>query len=251
MPPRGTPESGHGDSSGGHVPVRRAVGRTSLKASVRPYLSAAVGSLSSLTSAVGAHVGVASGQPAATEVVANYARGWVLFGIPDNRMASLEWRTFPRRAVITPETARVSKKLRALQRRLGLEIRFDQDFEALIRACQDGRTGWLTPQAVEVYRRVHALGCISTVGAYRDGRLVGGLWGVALGRTFGIMSMFHTEDNAGTLALVALIDEVHDRGRWSMVDSGQLKQNFIRYGAVDVPVERFRELVWVNTTPRR
>jgi leucyl/phenylalanyl-tRNA--protein transferase len=231
------------------VPVRRAIDRANLKASVRPYLSVAVGSLSSLTQAVGTRVGVAASPPAAAEVVANFARGWVLFGIPDNRIASLEWRTFPRRAIITPETARVSKKLRALQRRLGLEIRFDQDFAAIIQLCQDGRTGWLTPEAVEVYREVHALGFIATVGAYRDGRLVGGLWGIALGRTFGIMSMFHTEDNAGTLALVALVEDVRDRGRWSMIDSGQLKQNFVRYGAFEIPIERFRELIWINMPP--
>ena len=157
------------------MPVRRTTGRTSLKSSVRPYLSAAVGSLSTLTSAVGARVGVASGQPAPSEVVANYARGWVLFGIPDNRIASLEWRSFPRRAVITPETARVPKRLRTIQRRGELELRFDQDFEKIMRACQDGRTGWLTPDAMDAYRRVHALGFISTVGAYRDGKKVSAL----------------------------------------------------------------------------
>jgi hypothetical protein len=89
------------------VPVRRTVDRAKRQAGVRPYLSAAVGSLSSLTSAAGARVGVACREPAATEVVANYASGWVLFGVPDNRLATLEWRTFPRRAIITPETARV------------------------------------------------------------------------------------------------------------------------------------------------
>jgi leucyl/phenylalanyl-tRNA---protein transferase len=229
--------------------VRRAEGLASLKSSVRPYLSVAVGSLSTLTSAVGARVGVASAQPAPSEVVANYARGWVLFGIPDNRIASLEWRSFPRRAVITAETARVPKRLRTIQRRRELELRFDQDFESIMRSCQDGRTGWLTPEAMEAYRRVHALGFISTVGAYRDGRLVGGLWGVALGRTFGMMSMFHTEDNAGSLTLAASVEEVRDRGRWSMLDCGQLKQHSVRYGAFEIPIEQFRELVWANTTP--
>jgi leucyl/phenylalanyl-tRNA--protein transferase len=232
------------------LPVRRARARTSLKSSVRPYLSVAVGSLSTLTSAVGARVGVASRQPAPSEVVANYARGWVLFGTPDNRIASLEWRSFPQRAVITPETARVPKRLRTIQRRRELEIRLDQDFESIMRSCQDGRTGWLTPEAMEAYRRVHALGFISTVGAYRDGKLVGGLWGVALGGTFGMMSMFHTEDNAGSLTLAASVEQVRDRGRWSMLDCGQLKQHSVRYGAFEVPIEQFRELVWANASPR-
>lgn len=229
--------------------MRWARRRTSLKSGVRPYLSAAVGSLSTLTSAVGARVGVASSPPAPSEVMANFARGWVLFGIPDNRLASLEWRTFPRRAVITADAARVPKRLRTIQQALDFEIQFDQDFEAILRCCQDGRSGWLTPAAAEVYRQVHALGCISTVGVYRDDRLVGGLWGISLGRTFGMMSMFHTADNAGSLALAASVVEVRDRGRWSMLDCGQMKEYFTRFGAVEVPIEQFRELVWANPTP--
>jgi leucyl/phenylalanyl-tRNA---protein transferase len=246
MPPD-APESDNDDSSSLRLPVRRTEGLASLKSSVRPYLSAAVGSLSTLTAAVGTRVGAASSQPAPSEVLANYARGWVLFGIPDNRMASLEWRTFPRRAIITPETAKVPKRLRPIQRRSELEVRFDHDFETIVRHCQEGRDGWLTPETVDVYRRVHALGFISTVGTYRDGRLVGGLWGVVLGRTFGIMSMFHTEDHSGSLALAALIEEVRDGDRWSMADCGQLKENFVRYGAFEVPIEQFCEMVWTHS----
>jgi Leu/Phe-tRNA-protein transferase len=63
------------------------------------------------------------------------------------------------------------------------------------------------------------------------------------------LHLFHTEDHAGTLALLALVEDVSDRGRWSMIDSGQPKENFVRHGAFEVPIERFRELVWVNTTP--
>ena len=53
---------------------------------------------------------------------------------------------------------------------------------------------WITPALIDVYREVRSLGFISTVGTYRDGQLVGGLWGIGIGDAFGLMSMFHRED---------------------------------------------------------
>jgi leucyl/phenylalanyl-tRNA---protein transferase len=183
--------------------------------------------------------------PTASEVITNYTRGLVLFGRPGARRVKFEWRSFPARAVITKETANVPKRLRGIQRRGETEVRVDQDFEAIIRACQEGRAAWrwITPELIDVYREARSLGFISTVGTYRDGRLVGGLWGVAIGGTFGLMSMFHREDHAGALAMAALVNAVLTEGRWSVIDVGAMTPNFARYGATEIPVAEFCELV--------
>ena len=184
--------------------------------------------------------------PTGPEVVASFARGLVLFG----RSATygigsgFEWCWFPVRAVITPDTAKVPKNLRRVMRRGELEARYDHDFEAIIQHCQNVHGhGWLTGPLVEVYREVHRMGFIATLGMYRDGRLVSGIWGVELGRVFSAMSMFHLEDNAGALLLGELATAVAERGRWAVVDFGALNPNFARYGAREMPASQFIEII--------
>jgi leucyl/phenylalanyl-tRNA--protein transferase len=184
--------------------------------------------------------------PKPSEVVANYTRGLVLFGRADARRAIFEWRSFPTRAVIARDTAKIPRALRPVRRRGDLEVRFDQDFEAIIHSCQQGRTGWvwITPALIDVYREVRQLGFVRTVGTYRDGQLVGGLWGIGVGGVFGIMSMYHRENNAGTLALGALVDDVCGDGRWSAIDCGAMLPHFGLYGAREITQEQFCGLIW-------
>lgn len=182
--------------------------------------------------------------PTAAEVVANYTRGLVLFGRPGARWVPFEWRSFPARAVITRETAKVPKTVRQIGRRGEFEVRFDQDFEAVIHYCQEGRAGWITPALIDVYREVHRLGYVATVGTYRDDRLVGGFWGIGIGQVFSIMSMFHRDDHAGAFALAALVDVVRGDGRWSVIDCGVMVPHFKMYGAREIPESEFCELVW-------
>ena len=224
-------------------PIRR-VSRRSLRAASVPLVMAA----QPLATVINLRIAYTRSTPTAPEVISNYTRGLVLFGRSDARWVKFEWRSFPTRAVITPETANVPKNHRRFQRRTEKDKRFDQDFEKIIRSCQEGRTGWIwiTPALIEVYREVRRLGFVSTVGTYRDGRLVGGLWGIGIGRVFGVMSMFHREDHAGSLAVAALVDAVLSEDRWSVIDFGVLTPNFQMYGAREIPAEHFRELIWSN-----
>jgi leucyl/phenylalanyl-tRNA---protein transferase len=182
--------------------------------------------------------------PTAPEVVANYSRGLLLSGRAASCDTVFEWLTPPVRAVITRETAKVPKSLRAVQRRGEFEVRYDQDFEAIIHHCQEGRAGWLTPALVDVYREVHRLGFIATVGTYRDGKLVGGIWGIEIGRALGLLSMFHLENNGGTLAMAAVADAVSGGGRWVVADCVDLNPHLMRYGFSEISARQFSDLVW-------
>jgi Leu/Phe-tRNA-protein transferase len=117
---------------------------------LRPRLAVALGLTSRLVSQASAKAGAATRAPEPAEVVAKYARGWLLFGMPGSGLPDFEWRWLPKRAIVTPETAKVPKGLRYLQRRRGLEIRLGHDFDAIIERCQDGRSGWLTDPVVEL-----------------------------------------------------------------------------------------------------
>src|SRR5690606_33400447 len=101
----------------------------------------------------------------------------------------------------------VSRSLRQSCKRY--EIRFDTAFESVIAACADPRrpNGWIDQRIIEAYRRLHALGWVHTVEAWdADGRLAGGLYGVAIGAFFAGESMFHRARDASKVALVALVD---------------------------------------------
>lgn len=180
--------------------------------------------------------------PTEVDVVGNYIRGLVLFGLPGS-VDAYKWDRFPTRAIITPETARVPRSIhqRLLRR---YEVRYDYDFEAVVAGCQGRRSDWLTPAAVDIYRKVYARGFIATIEIYRDGMLVGGVWGINVGRTLGLMSAFHLENHAGSVAWASLANIVASRGRWTLIDCGASgNPHFERFGATDVPVEKLCELI--------
>jgi leucyl/phenylalanyl-tRNA--protein transferase len=207
-------------------------------------VAASVGHLARAVDVAGRRVGSASTRPSAAEIAANYMRGWVLFGIPQPRLAAFEWRFFSERAVITQGTAQVPKRIRPLQRRAEMEVRFGSDFTEMIEACRAGRSGWLTTEAVAAYQELYDSGFVATVGTYRANRLIGGMWGVAVGSTFGIMSMFHTENHAGSLALAALVEKVKAGDDWSVIDCGRtLLPHFESYGAYEISASEFGDLV--------
>jgi leucyl/phenylalanyl-tRNA--protein transferase len=181
--------------------------------------------------------------PTPTEIVVNYLRGFVLFGRDTPYGPWFHWHGPAARYVITYATATVPNRLRPVQRRGELEVRYDQDIEAIMHHCQEGRTGWLTPEVVNLYLEMQELGLIVSVGTYREGRLVGGFWGLDIGGVFGIMSMFHLESHAGTLALAALVEIVAHQGRWSVIDCGAGGPHWKRYGATELSRQQFSALV--------
>ncbi len=128
-------------------------------------------------------------------------------GSPDDPMY---WFSPVRRGVLRLDDLRVSRSLRRSAR--DVEIRVDTVFAEVVRACADPRRqhGWITDQVAEAYQRLHVLGWAHSVEAWRDGELVGGLYGLALGGLFAGESMFHRNRDASKVALVGLVDLLRD-----------------------------------------
>ena len=115
-----------------------------------------------------------------------------------------------RRGVLPPGGLRVSKSLRRSSRRF--EIRIDSAFGEVVEACADPRreNGWIDGEIASAYLRLHELGWAHCVETWRGGRLVGGLYGVAIGGLFAGESMFFREPDASKAALVALVSILND-----------------------------------------
>ena len=138
-------------------------------------------------------------------LLAAYRRG--LFPMPIGRAGDPPyWFSPVRRGVLELDDLRVSRSLRRSCR--DYEIRVDTACAAVIDACADPRRpdGWIDGDIRAAYLRLHDLGWVHSVEAWHDGRLVGGLYGVAVGGLFAGESMFHQRRDASKAALVGLVD---------------------------------------------
>lgn len=178
--------------------------------------------------------------PTCAEVIGQYLCGNVLFGTD----SGFRWQSYPTRLVIDEDTARVSAKTQRTIRHADFAVKFNEGFGDIMRACSARDQSWISPDLITIYEELHAFGHATSVGAYRDGVLVGGLWGLDVGRVFHGMSMFHRVDSAGTAALAACVAQVHPAGRWDLIDAGVAVPHLVRFGAVEVPFSRVqRQLV--------
>lgn len=135
-----------------------------------------------------------------------YRSGLFPMGLGRAGRGPMGWWSPDPRGVLPLDGVRVSRSLRRAQGRF--EIRVDTAFDEVVRGCADpGRSGrWITDGIVRAYRRLHDLGWAHSVECWREGRLAGGLYGVAVAGLFAGESMFHRETDASKVALVALVD---------------------------------------------
>ncbi len=153
------------------------------------------------------------------------------------------WYSPDPRMVMFPENFRLSRSLRRLLRSDALGISADRDFPAVIAACaatrrrgQDGT--WISDEMMEAYTRLHELGWAHSVEVWEEGELVGGLYGLAIGRMFYGESMFSRRDNASKFAFAYLIRLLRERG-FGMIDCQMHTDHLASLGAAEIPRSEF------------
>ena len=157
----------------------------------------------------------------------------------------LWWSPDPR-MVLFPEELHLSRSLRKELRKRRFEITFDQNFEAVIRACaaprHPGEGTWLTHEMILAYETLHERGIAHSVEAWQEGQLVGGLYGVQQGSLFFGESMFSRVSNASKVAFVHLVRSLQRHG-CPLVDCQVYTPHLESLGATLIPRTRFLELV--------
>lgn len=141
-----------------------------------------------------------------------YRAGLFPMGVGEDGNPPTGWWSPDPRGVLLPGHVKISRSLRKSLRHY--EIRVDTAFSEVMAACADpSRDGrWITPGITVAYARLHELGWAHSVEAWRDGDLVGGLYGLALGGLFAGESMFHRASDASKCALVGLSELVFADG---------------------------------------
>lgn len=163
-----------------------------------------------------------------------------------NEAEPILWWSPDPRLVLYPGELHVNRSLRRALRQTRLTITADADFSAVIRACAeprgDGPTGagtWLDPAMIAAYERLHASGVAHSVEAWDpQGNLVGGLYGLAMGRIFFGESMFHRETDASKIAFATAVRRLEERGYW-LIDCQVYSDHLARLGAREIPRARF------------
>lgn len=153
------------------------------------------------------------------------------------------WFSPEDRFVLEPAALKVGRSLRKRVRRGDFEIRLDTAFGAVIRSCREawrpGQSGtWITDDMERAYCELHHMGLAHSAEAWRGGRLVGGLYGVAMGRTFAGESMFAHESDASKVAFVWLVRQLAAWG-YDLVDCQIETDHLRRFGARDIPRAQF------------
>ncbi|MDO3379006.1 leucyl/phenylalanyl-tRNA--protein transferase [Geoalkalibacter halelectricus] len=153
----------------------------------------------------------------------------------------LWWSPDPR-FILELDDLHVSRSLAKVLRRGLFSVTFDQAFGQVIRACAQVRAAtegtWITPAMLASYERLHEMGYAHSVEVWRDGELVGGLYGVCLGRCFFGESMFHRAADASKVALVALVERLKARD-FELLDCQMPSDHLTSLGARSIPRAEF------------
>lgn len=169
----------------------------------------------------------------------------------DEEQPILWWSPDPR-CIIIPTSFMPSRSLAKRLRRSNYEVHVDRDFHSVIRLCSErpstkgddgasrGEGTWITPEMMHAYIELHELGFAHSVECYIEGRLAGGLYGVAMGNLFFGESMFHRETDASKIAFAYLMKMMASKGS-EMVDCQITNPHLEALGAIEIPREAFRQ----------
>ena len=180
-------------------------------------------------------------------LLAAYAGG--LFPMPMRKKLVGWWSPDPR-GVLPLDGLIVSRSLRQSCRRF--EIRVDTAFTEVMRRCGDPRRphGWINQQFIDAYTVLHEMGWAHSIETWRDGELVGGLYGLMIGHFFAGESMFHSQTDASKVAVVATVDWLREAGA-ELFDVQWSTSHLASLGVVEIPRQEYlRRLAHATASAR-
>ncbi len=157
----------------------------------------------------------------------------------------LWWSPDPR-MVLFPAELKIARSLRKALQKHDYQVSADRSFDQVIAACaaprRKQRGTWINPGMIEAYRELHRMGHAHSVETWIDGKLSGGLYGVALGRAFFGESMFSRTTDASKIAFVHLVKQLA-RWRFGIIDCQMKTAHLASFGAREIPRTQFTRTV--------
>lgn len=160
-----------------------------------------------------------------------YRNGY--FPMAQHRYGPIRWYSPDPRAIIPLDGLHIPRSLRRTLRKNVFAVQINTAFEAVMRACASREETWISEEIISVYVELHRRGFAHSVETWYDNRLVGGLYGVALGGAFFGESMFSRMADASKVALVHLVRRLNER-RFLLLDTQYLTEHLARLGAIEI-----------------
>lgn len=148
------------------------------------------------------------------------------------------WHSPDPRAIIPLDRAHIARSVRVLVKKRVFTVRRNGDFEKVIHACADRPHTWISKDLILLYCQLHELGYAHSVEAWQEDRLVGGLYGVALGGAFFGESMFSHISNAAKVCFEHLVEHLRQRG-FVLLDSQYANPFTVSLGAIEIPRRQY------------
>jgi leucyl/phenylalanyl-tRNA---protein transferase len=172
-------------------------------------------------------------------VVSAYRSGF--FPMAESRTGPISWHSPDPRAIIPLNDFNTPRSLRREMKQSASTITVDRAFDRVIVECAERRypdDTWISDDIIRVYTELHRMGVAHSVETWLEGRLVGGLYGVALGGAFFGESMFSRMQNGSKFALVTLVGRLKVRG-YRLLDTQIMNEHIRQFGAIDIPREDY------------
>jgi leucyl/phenylalanyl-tRNA--protein transferase len=178
------------------------------------------------------------------DLLYGYSNG--IFPMAESTTDEIYWYSPDPRAIIPIDTYKPSKSLRPLINQKVFELRFNENFEKVIRHCAfprfEGDETWISEDIIESYVNLHKMGFAHSVEVYQDNSLVGGLYGVSMGSVFFGESMFNTVPNASKVAFHYLMEHLRER-KFKLLDTQFINDNVKRFGAIEISKLQFMRIL--------
>jgi leucyl/phenylalanyl-tRNA---protein transferase len=174
-------------------------------------------------------------------VLKGYKKG--IFPMTESESGHIFWYDPDPRAIIPIDSYKTQKSLKPIINKSIFEIKINQNFEAVIRACAqprfEGDGWWISEEFVETYTYLHEQGHAHSIEAYYEGKLAGGLYGVSIGSVFFGESMFFTVPNASKVAFDFLMKHLNSKS-FMLLDTQFINPNVERFGAIEIGRKDFK-----------
>lgn len=172
-----------------------------------------------------------------------YSRG--IFPMADSANGEIQWHLPKLRGIIPlDDRFKVSSNLRRKYNKKPFKLTINRAFPEVIKCCRDLRIGetWINREIIESYIELHRIGYAHSFEAWQDDELVGGLYGIALGKAFFGESMFSRVTDASKICLVFLVEHLREN-HFQLLDSQYLNPHLLQFGAYEVTADEYQRLL--------
>jgi len=163
---------------------------------------------------------------------AAYCNGY--FPMADPNTGEINWYSPDPRTIFDLNEFHIPRSLKLTLKKKEYEIRINKKFEEVMRACAEREETWISETIIQSYIQLHQLGFAHSVETWKDGKLAGGLYGVAIRGAFFGESMFSRLRDASKIALVNLVMRLKERG-FTLLDTQYLTSHLEKFGAREIP----------------